>query len=569
MQKAPSVARSVLLALSLLSACAAADATADAAATSSTGTPRRGAGPAVPGTAAAYLSGLFAAAQGDNDFAAQQFIRALNSDPTNVVIRQQAFLASLLSGRSDAVRLAQMMPDDQIAQLLLADGDAASGRWESAETRFAGLPRSGLTQLLQPMLLAWAQAGQGRTDVALATLSAAPEAQRFQAIYALHGAMIADYGKRTAEAARLYRVAATEFGGTNLQLARQLASWQTRQGYPSEAKQTLASLLESSPEFAIAGATLEATMAEKPIRNPADGIAEAYLTLAGALRGQERAAFSPVLLQLAIGLRPDLTPARLLIAELQEARGRIDLAERILAPVLATDPLASLVRLRQAGIADRLGNNAEALRILDRLAKDLPDRPEVPTLQGDLLRQKKHFAEAVTAYDRAIALVPQPPTRANWGLFYYRGIALDRAKQWARAEADLLTALDLQPEQPFVLNYLGYSWTEQGRNFTRAREMIERAVQLRPNDGEITDSLGWVLLRQGDVRGAIKYLERAAELEPEDSTITGHLGDAYFAAGRKLEALFQWRRALTLKPEAEEVPKLQAKLRDAGDTAQP
>ena len=245
----------------------------------------------------------------------------------------------------------------------------------------------------------------------------------------------------------------------------------------------------------------------------------------------------------------------------------------LLGTVPAADGRPNIVILfaddQRADTIAALGNAHIQTPNLDRLAKDLPDRPEVPTLQGDLLRQKKHFAEAVTAYDRAIALVPQPPTRANWGLFYYRGIALDRAKQWARAEADLLTALDLQPEQPFVLNYLGYSWTEQGRNFTRAREMIERAVQLRPNDGEITDSLGWVLLRQGDVRGAIKYLERAAELEPEDSTITGHLGDAYFAAGRKLEALFQWRRALTLKPEAEEVPKLQAKLRDAGDTAQP
>jgi len=526
-------------------------------------------GPAVPGTAAAYLSGLFAAAQGDNDFAAQQFIRALNSDPTNAVIRQQAFLASLLSGRTDALRLAQMMPDDQIAQLLLADADVTAGRWEAAETRFAGLPRSGLTQLLQPMLLAWAQAGQGRTDVALATLSAAPEAQRFHAVYALHGAMIADFGKRTADAARLYRVAATEFGGTNLQLARQLASWQTRQGYPAEAKDTIAGLLESNPEFAIAGQSLEAAIGEKQVRNPADGIAEAYLTLAGALRNQERVAYAPVLLQLALNLRPDLTAARLLVAELQEARTRSDLAQRVLAPVLATDPLAPMVRLRQAAIADRLGNNAEALRILDKLAKDLPDRPEVPTMQGDLLRQKKHFAEAVAAYDRAIALLPQPPTKGSWGLYYYRGIALDRAKQWSRAEADLLLALELQPDQPFVLNYLAYSWTEQGRNFPRAREMIERAVQLRPNDGEITDSLGWVLLRQGDVAGSIKYLERAVELEPEDATITGHLGDAYWAAGRKLEAQFQWRRALNLKPEAEDVPKLQAKLHDAGDTAQP
>lgn len=567
MQHGPSLRRSLLLVLSMLSACAAADPSGDAAGYGGDGAPtRRQAISSVPGFASALLTGRFAAAQSDNDFAAQQFLRALSSDPTNAEIRQQAFVAALLAGRPEAARLAQMMPDDQAAQLMLGGADARAGRWEQAETRFASMPRQGLTQVLQPVLLAWAQAGEGRTEVALATLATAVDAQRFRALFALHGAMIADLGKRPAEAARLYRIAVAEFGGTNLQLARQVASWQMRQGYPADAQQTLAVLFEATPEIAIAGAALEATISERQVRNPADGMAEAYLTLAAALRGQERAAFSLMLSQLALDLRPDFTAARLLVAELHDGRGRQEQALRALATVAASDPLIAVVRLRQALLMDKLGNTTDALRQIEQLGRDLPKRPEAPTAQGDLLRQKKRYAEAVAAYDRAITLIPQPPQRANWPLYYSRGIALDRARQWERAEADLLLALELQPDQPFVLNYLGYSWTEQGRNFTRARQMIERAVQIRPNDGEITDSLGWVLLRQGDVRGAVKYLERAVELEPEDSTINGHLGDAYWAAGRKLEARFQWRRALNLKPEADEVPKLQAKLREAGDT---
>ena len=551
----------------MLSACAAADPSGDSAGYGGDGAPtRRQMISSVPGLASALLTGRFAAAQSDNDFAAQQFLRALSSDPTNAEIRQQAFVAALLAGRPEAARLAQMMPDDQAAQLMLGGADARAGRWEQAETRFASMPRQGLTQVLQPVLLAWAQAGEGRTEVALATLATAVDAQRFRALFALHGAMIADLGKRPAEAARLYRIAVAEFGGTNLQLARQVASWQMRQGYPVDAQQTLAVLFEATPEIAIAGAALEATISERQVRNPADGMAEAYLTLAAALRGQERAAFSLMLSQLALDLRPDFTAARLLVAELHDGRGRQEQALRALATVAASDPLIAVVRLRQALLMDKLGNTTDALRQIEQLGRDLPKRPEAPTAQGDLLRQKKRYAEAVAAYDRAITLIPQPPQRANWPLYYSRGIALDRARQWERAEADLLLALELQPDQPFVLNYLGYSWTEQGRNFTRARQMIERAVQIRPNDGEITDSLGWVLLRQGDVRGAVKYLERAVELEPEDSTINGHLGDAYWAAGRKLEARFQWRRALNLKPEADEVPKLQAKLREAGDT---
>jgi Flp pilus assembly protein TadD len=182
-------------------------------------------------------------------------------------------------------------------------------------------------------------------------------------------------------------------------------------------------------------------------------------------------------------------------------------------------------------------------------------------MEGDILRAKGRFADAAAAYDRAVNLVPQP-TRLNWPLFYDRGIALERSHNWARAEADFEKALELSPEQPFVLNYLGYSWAEQGRNLAKARQMVERALQERPNDGAIVDSLGWVMLKQGDVAGAIKNLEHAVELEPEDATINGHLGDAYAAAGRKLEAQYQWRLALSFKPEPDEVPKLQAKLRD-------
>jgi Flp pilus assembly protein TadD len=155
------------------------------------------------------------------------------------------------------------------------------------------------------------------------------------------------------------------------------------------------------------------------------------------------------------------------------------------------------------------------------------------------------------------------PQRSDWVLFYERGIALERSQRWERAEADFLKALELAPDESYVMNYLGYSWTEQGRNLQRAKAMIERAAEKRPNDGAIIDSLGWVVLRLGDVQGAVRLLERAAELQPSDATINLHLGDAYWASGRKLQAQFQWRRALQLNPEPDDVPKLQTKLRES------
>jgi Flp pilus assembly protein TadD len=180
-------------------------------------------------------------------------------------------------------------------------------------------------------------------------------------------------------------------------------------------------------------------------------------------------------------------------------------------------------------------------------------------MQGDILRAHARFAEAVAAYDKAVALIPHP-TADNWVLFYNRAVALDRDHQWPRAEADLMRALALSPGQPYALNYLGYSLTEQGRDLKRARQMIEQAAAARPDDGAIADSLGWVMLRMGDATGGMKQLERAAELEPNDATINMHLGDAYWAVGRKLDAQFQWRRAMTLNPEPDDQRRLEAKI---------
>jgi tetratricopeptide (TPR) repeat protein len=518
--------------------------------------------PPKAGAAGAFLAGRFAATEGDLTYASTEFLKALALDPGEPELVQQAFLATLLdNNRTEALRLARQQQDNPAAQLLVADNDAANGNWEQAESRFANLPKQGLTQVLQPLLVAWAQQGAGHTDAALATLKPFVEGQRFRAVYALHAAMIADLAGRVADAARLYRTAQVEFGNYNLQLARALASWDARQGHPDEAQAVVKALVEQSDDLQIAAPALQAAVSQRVVRRPTDGIAEAYLALAAALHAQDANEFAIVLTRLALDLRPDFTSARMLAAEITDGGRHPAASLQLLAPVAADDPLISVVQLRRAALTEQLGNTDDALRQLDQLARLYPDRPEPLTLKADILRSKRRFSDAVTAYDEAVARIPHP-TDANWPLFYDRGIALDRAHQWPRAEADFLHALELSPDQPYVLNYLGYSWTEQGRNLARAKQMIERAVQERPNDGSIVDSLGWVALRQGDVPSAVHQLERAVELDSEDATVNGHLGDAYWAAGRKLEAQFQWRRALNLNPEPDDVPKLESKLRD-------
>ena len=418
-----------------------------------------------------------------------------------------------------------------------------------------------MTEVLQPLLVAWTEAGGGHPDTALATLRPFVEGGRFRGLFALHAALIADLAFRNAEAGRLYAMAQREFGGMNLQFGRILASWQARQGQPAEAARTLQAAADTAGDLTIVLPRLQADVSERVVRRATDGMAEAYLALAAALRQEDSPAFAGVLLHLALDLRPDLTTARLLSAEIVDGGKHPEAALQTLASVAAADPLAPLVQLRRAGLEDRLGDTEAALHILGEMVVQYPNQSEPWALQGDILRLKHRFGEAVAAYDKAVAAVPHP-TQSNWPLFYDRGIALERSHQWPRAEADFQKALELAPEQPFVLNYLAYSWTEMGHNLPQARQMLDRAVDLRPNDGALVDSLGWVQLAQGNVASGVKTLEKAVELAPEDATVNGHLGDAYWKAGRKLEAQYQWRRALSLNPDPDEVPKLEAKLRD-------
>lgn len=556
MQHLHSASRALLLALSLLSACAAADPA------SSRATNRAG-HDAPTGVFADFMVGRFAMSQSDPHSAASQLLRALAAHPDDPELLQQAFIACLIAGRGEAVQLARQMPDSQAAQLLLGAVEARAGHWQAAEQKFHALPRQGLTQLLQPLLVAWAQQGGGHTDAALATLHPFLDGQRFRGVYALHAALIADQAGRTADAARLYRTAQTEFGGMNLRLAQILASWEARRGHLGEAQHTLAAMSDGAPEMTIALPALVAATMTPPVPRAIDGIAEAYLALAAALRQQDAGDFAMLLLRLALDLRPDFTPARVLAADILESGHHLDNALQMLAAVNSDDPLIPVIRLQRAALTERLGHTEEAMRELQRIAQDYPASPLPAMREGDILRGKQRFTDAIAAYDRAIARIAEPDQN-DWLVFYDRGICYERSRQWPKAEADFQHALALAPDQPFVLNYLGYSWANMGENLAQAREMIEKAVQRRPNDGAIIDSLGWVMLRQGEVTEAVGMLERAVELNPEDASINGHLGDAYWAAGRKLEATYQWRRALTFNPEPDDAAKLEAKLQAGG-----
>ena len=554
------ICRSLLLCLGLLPACVAAGSAAPGFVAPGSDT-QDSAPSTYTGAAGAYLDARFASAEADSGQAADNYLRALEADPNNAELLQGAFISSLLSGRPAAITLAQRLPGNQEAQYLLAGEDARAGRWQEARQRFLAMPRQGLTQLLQPLLVAWTEQGAGRTDDALATLRPFADGKNFRGIYVLHMALIADQAGRVAEADQFYALARTLFAQNNLRLEQILASWEFRQGRADAAKGMLLGLTDGQDEMALVVPALTADPAARTVATPLQGIADAYLALAAALRQQNANDFALIMLRLALDLRPDFTEARILVVEVNVASKHFGQAMQALAPVLPGDPLYPMVRLQRTRLLERLGQTDAALAELEALARDYPASPLPDVQRGDILRSQNHPEAAIEAYDRAIAKLAAP-RRSAWPLFFSRGVAQQQAHHWKLAEADLQRALELAPNQPAVLNYLGYSWADQGINLPEARRMIELAIEQEPKDAAIIDSLGWVMFRQGHADDAELLLEQAISLQPEDPTINIHLGEAYWAVGRRLEAVFQWRRALTLNPDADDKLRLEARLRD-------
>ena len=516
----------------------------------------------------AYLAGRHAQQQHDYSAAAHYIGRALAADPGNSELVRRAFLFRVGSGDiTEALPLATRIADldrrSGIADLVLVMQAMKAGRYDEALTRAQALPKDGVERFATPLLSAWAEIGLGKPDAAVAMLSRAKQPNAIPELTTFHLALIADRADRIDEAAKNYDKltgAASHMTWRSVELAGNFFERHQR----DEAARRLYERLRGEPEN---GAVVDAAIVrlesgsipKRLIVTPQDGAAEALFDLASILNARETLDVALIHVRLALYLKPDFPIAQLLLAELEEQLGHHTQALALYRAVDRASPLSWSARLREAAMLDGLGRIDEAVALLREMAGERP-RDRQPMIElGDILRSHDRFGEAVIAYDDAFARIGKDGTR-DWRLYYGRGIALERARHWSRAEADFRHALALEPQQPLVLNYLGYSWIDQGMHLDEALKMVERAVSLRPNDGYIVDSLGWAYFRLGNYAKATENLERAIELVPEDPTINDHLGDAYWRSGRRLEARFQWNRALQFKPEQGDIAKIEAKL---------
>lgn len=523
-----------------------------------------------------YLRAVVALQQADYPFAADHMLRALAADPSNRSLRRQTFVAATLAGRSEAARLASGLPDDPSASLLIANDAAIAGRWDDAAHLYSTLPHDGgLADVLRPVLVAWSLAGAGHTDNALQTLAPFIAGARLPGFYALHAGLIADLAGRNDDAATDLHLAQIDAAGLNLSLVRVLAGYAARHGHAQDGAALVHALVSAAPSLAIAETGIDTALADKPVATARDGLARAYRGVASLLTAQAQqtpaagAASSQsgntgalLMLRFSDTLDPKSSETALMIADADAALHAPASGLAALAVVAPNDPLAPLVELRKAELQQAAGNDDAARDLLEHLVAAYPKQPGPSRELGEILSDEHRYDEASASFSRAIGDIATP-SGDDWQLFFDRAVALDRSHQWNRAEADLKHALALSPEQPFVLNYLGYSDAEQGRNLDAARRMLERALDQKPHDGAFLDSLGWIILKQGDTANAIDTLQQAAELTPEDPTVNYHLGVAYWNAGRKTEALDQWQRALILNPDPNDLPKIEARLKEA------
>ncbi len=538
------------------------------------------------GIAGDYLAARHASVGRDAASAAAYYRSALKADPRNNELLELAFYAVLADGDIDeAVKLGERLVQidrssrNANARLVLGVRALKQKQHQQARTQLTQAVRPPVSDLIATLLAGWAYQGANDSKSAVELIDRLSGPEWYAIFKDLHTGLILDLAGNKKEAGKRFE-RAYKLDLSALRVVQAYASWLSRNGQRDEALKVLQAFDASLPRHPLVLEAMQTLRKGEPLPRLVDGAnagaAEALYGLGAALARREEelslANRGLAYLQLALYLEPTHPLALLSLADLYEAMKKPELAIAAYSRVPAELVLRRNADIQMALNLDSLDRTDEARQQLGKLIASHPDDLEGILALGNILRDRKHYPDCAEAYGKAIDLIPQP-TKPTWTVFYFRGICFERAKQWKQAEADLKKALELYPEQPHVLNYLGYSWIDQGVNLDEGMRLIKRAVDQRPDDGYIVDSLGWAYYRIGNYDEAIKHLERAVELKPMDPTINDHLGDAYWRVGRQLEATFQWTHARDLKPDPDDIAKIEAKLKhglsddDAGASA--
>ena len=515
-----------------------------------------------------YLSARFAASQHNLKDAAAYYHASAEADPGNAQLLGLAFFFATSSGDiDDAARLAEkvvaLTPDDRAGRLTLAVVAMKRHDYAGARKTIALSAKGPFTSLTVSLIDGWAAAAMGDKTAATADIAAMRAQDGANSMAMFHLALLSEYLGDKEMAETSYRTVMTD--GATPRVIDAYGRFLERNGRTDDATKFYAKFLAESGVKQIAAAGLArikaGTRPDALVTEPADGAAESLFGIASALTDQSSVDVSILYLRLALFLRPSLDLGAVLLADRLEGLQKY---EDAIAVYRTIDKSSAYFRLASVEIAldeARLERNDAAIADLKAITSADPTNVDAWTAIGDTYRSTQKFAEASGAYDHAIALIGSG-TAKDWPIYFARAVSEEGAKNWNAAEVDLKKALQLAPNEPAVLNYLGYSYVDQNRNIPEALAMLEKAQALKPTDGYIADSVGWAYFKLGRFADAARTLENAVELIPGDPTINDHLGDAYWRVGRKLEAKFQWNHALAFGPDADQKATIQKKLKD-------
>jgi tetratricopeptide (TPR) repeat protein len=515
-----------------------------------------------------FLAAQHATRERDAAAAATFYRSALRSDPRNNELLDRTFLSVLLNGDvEEAVRLADRVlavdKEDRIARLVLGVRAIKQKQYQVARQQIAQSIRGPITDLAAVLLTAWTQATGAESKAAVDAIDKLSGPDWYGIFKELHAGMILDAAGQKKDAGKRLEHA-YQLDATALRVVQAYGSYLSRNGGKDEALKTFKAFDEVLPHHPLINEAIAELNAGKKlpilVDSPQAGAAEVLYGLGAALGRRGGEDLGLIYLQLSLYLAPSHQLALLSLADLYEGLKKPDLAIKTYERVSPNSPLERSALIQRAIDLDGSDRSDEAKADLQKLIAAAPSDLEAIMALGNVLRGRKDFAECGNVYSKGLATMPTPDKSA-WTWFYFRGICYERSKQWPKAEADLKKALELFPDQPHVLNYLGYSWVDKGMNLDEGMRMITRAVEQRADDGYIVDSLGWAYFRIGKYDEAVKQLDRAVELKPEDPTINDHLGDAYWKVGRVIEARFQWAHARDLGPESEDLAVIQQKLK--------
>jgi len=515
---------------------------------------------------AQHLAARYASLTGDPVRAADYWSRAFDQAPDDPVLLERAVLALLIAGDGDGALALASGADPQVADAAphallvkalgllggprqaratpilteVAQGDGAfsadSAAAVLASLRLATDPDAALS-LLAPRNGANSLSGEAfAVRALLETRAGRPDAARASFREAWRR------GVREPLVASAY-VKALVAAGETAGAAEIRAAMERNTGF---AQARIAWVYESQPDPASGGAAAHARVL--------------YAACSGVSyrSGPELVAVCPTL---ALMLDPSLDAARIRLAQAFALQSRSEEAIGLLQRLSASGPLASEASLEAAEVYLDADRQAEAIAAAEQALTIAGDDRPVLVRAAEVMRRANAHVQSEALLSRAIGLDLRGG-KQDWRLYFARAGERNDLGMWEAAERDLFTALEVEPDQPEVLNFLGYSWVDRGVRVEEGFEMIRKAVEARPNAGYIVDSLGWAHYRRGEYEAAVDALERAAALSPADPEIIDHLGDAYWRVGRREEGTYQWRRALSLSPPEGLGRTIRGKLRD-------